>query len=475
MLGVGAGAAVGFAPGWTAAVAVALSGLVAVVVKRSGREPDTGSAVTWNPELVALPLVASLRFSTALSAVLLMGLLVTALLRHRSGPYPDRGFWSPVGMLAVATLLTFRADRLSDVLVIVGVAVVALVASTRTSMPDALRSLVRGLSLYCVANVLGWAAGLQSPNADERTGGLETTATVFSERVLFPFTRSLNEPPMVATALVVGIVVTVMLRSRVGWFDWLGLAGGVFIVVASNSRTALIVGLALAVAALVIPRRLGAVGVPTAAVALCLPFFINAFGPVLTAWAQSLQSVEFFARGQDAGRLASLGGRDVIWQESIAYWMDFVPLGKGLFGYGAQGHATSGAYRTYAPDLAVFVSDPTLLTTHNSLLQQVFDGGVAGALLFLGTVLWSIGALCARAETVPMGVVLAVLAVGGGTEVALAPGPGGTPFAVLLIVTVILTRRSSTNTTTERPSHAPEQLATGPTPEIRTLAGRHAG
>jgi O-antigen ligase len=139
--------------------------------------------------------------------------------------------------------------------------------------------------------------------------------------------------------------------------------------------------------------------------------------------------VPSLSRGSVSSSDISLNGREYIWAKSMNFWGDRTSDWGELFGYGAQGQFHSGASRSYAQIFGSSLQNPKMASTHNSMLQQVFDGGIIGAVLLGIAIIVCVALWVARsrvdepyaAAALAMSLSLVISSV---TEVSLAPGMG---------------------------------------------------
>ncbi|MBR7191740.1 O-antigen ligase [Gordonia sp. SCSIO 19800] len=439
---IAAGAAAAFAPWW----AIGLGVLVAAVGMLIGlrRSLPALTRMERHPlalELVALPLVVSIRHSTILTLVLLgLLLLISLARRQRVDDAPIN--YVPVLLLLLAAGLIFRNGPYTIAALFVLVVLVLAAASVSVSRTTAYASLTAGLSLYLVANIAGWIVGIQSVSASVRVGGYESSGGFFGARVFFPFARSINEPSFIAAALILAVVAMLSVRTAPRWYHWVGVAAGLFVIAASNSRTPLLMLIPAALFILIAPRitRRGAPFV--AGGVMLLPFLLPALRPSVNWVAEKIAGNDYLARGQSVHDIGGLGTRDIIWEQSIGFWDRQVDsLLHQVAGFGYNGHAVSGASDYYATGIGDFLSRRSALTMHNSFLQTLFDGGLIGAFCVLGVTVFLVWRYAQRPELLPVFAIALMLGLSAGTEVSLAPGLSQTPVFLLLFLAVFVPRK----------------------------------
>lgn len=396
---------------------------------RSGRRNSpffTGAASSQLvPELVLIPFVASINQSEKARLGMLALLILTALVRSKApGPATARQFtYLPAVAFLVIVALTFRDDLYKTAAVFVMIFVILLVLANTITRQAAYDSLLAGIALYLVANVLGWLAGVESPSISARIGGFETTSPFFSQRIIFPFAVSINEAPYVAACLLVSIVALIRMRLRPRWYQWLGLPAAVFVLLASGNRTATIIMILLGAALLLVPRATR-VAVPyLAGLGLLLPFYVSMLRPLLEYLADLLRANAFLSRGKGANQLVDFEGRQATWSGSIKFWTDHFPGIRPLFfGYGYQGHVKSGAYLFIPQDNSTFLRDRSSLHAHNSILQSLFDAGLIGAVLLFTITVLIVYRYGRSMERLPIFAAATVVAFSGVVEPSLTPG-----------------------------------------------------
>ncbi|BBY78770.1 hypothetical protein MPRF_56690 [Mycolicibacterium parafortuitum] len=121
--------------------------------------------------------------------------------------------------------------------------------------------------------------------------------------------------------------------------------------------------------------------------AAILPTIVAAIGFLLNPLVSAVSG-----RRDSYESLGALNGRDYVWQKAISYWQSEVTdLLHTLFGFGLYGHYSSGVSLTYYKLLShAIVRDPEkTITVHNSFLQQLYDGGIAGWVLLTVALAWT--------------------------------------------------------------------------------------
>lgn len=404
-------------------------------------------------ELVALPLVMSMRQKLSVTLVLILLLLLVSVLRRRQ--FAERLNLVPTFLLLTCVALVCWRAVLSDgeqswrLLSIAALyalaATILILTAMAVSRATAYASLLAGLSLYLVANVVGWLAGVKSTSSSVRIGGYESSGAMFGgSRVFFPFARAINEPSFVAVALIVAVAAMFSMRELPRWYHWAGIIAGLLIILASNSRMPVILAVPTIFFVLVAPRVTRAVAPYVVGVAMVLPFLLTQVAPVVTWVARFIASNSYLARGQNVDQIVGLGTREIIWTRSVDFWTaDVTDTADQLIGFGYNGHASSGALSTYSSGIGDFLSDRAALTTHNSVLQTLYDAGLLGAVILLGVTVFTVYRYGRDASLLPMFSVAVMLGLGAITEIGLAPGLSQTPIFLLLYLVVFVPLKST--------------------------------
>lgn len=391
-------------------------------------------------ELALFPLLVSVRQSPWITLALIGALLLLAICRMKD-PGHERINPLPFAFLAISAVIVFRGDRGATAILVVLVILLLAAAASKVRRLDALHSLGIGLALYLIGNVLGHFAHIKSPLEASRLGGYQTSAGLFAERLVFPFARSINEPAVLAAAYIGLIAATWMIGRKVGKFHIAGVLAGAFIMAGSNSRLPLVVAVLLALATLMSPMLAVKASVPMVIAAGALPFYLTLAEPAIRFGAGVVSGSQLLARGQSIDDIVGLGTRGRIWTGSVRFWGAFPDQAEQLFGYGPNGHATSGANSTYLHGLGGFLANKDNLTMHNSFLQMLFDGGLVGLSLLAVAIIVTLRRFAADVSMLPQLMLLTVVSVGAASEIILAPGFTQTPFFVVLAVAAFSTAR----------------------------------
>lgn len=420
-----------------ALAAIVFAALLARTFKKFIRG-RTVSAAKWSLVLLAFPFVCSLRSVNMTAALVGMGGLFTVTLLSKTNPESLYAKKLPLVVMAVALLsVLVRPSNAQSAIFLALAFMVLLRACSRTTRHAAVTSLIDGVGLYLIVNVAAYhVLGMRSAGAVLRTGGLQSADG--GVRVLYPLATSLNLPPIMAAAF---LSASLLLLERGGRrvFRLLAVAASVVVLVGAESRTALIVAALTAVASLTASRILRGLAVPVTIGSLVFVFIYPAISktvvtPLVTAMAEIIPAL---SRNSIGNSDASLNGREIIWFQASRFWVERTSDWGRIFGYGAQGQYESRASRTYAYIFGSSVRDPYMTSTHNSALQQLFDGGIVGAVCLVVAViacvrLWVIRSRVNEPHTAAALAMSVSLVISSVTEVSLAPGMGQETLLVFI-------------------------------------------
>lgn len=323
-------------------------------------------------------------------------------------------------------------------------------------------SLIDGLGLYLVVNVLAHLAGMRAPHLASQRFDRVAEGTGFM-RTVFPMTNSINSPSIIATIYLVSSILVLRYASwtrRGIWF--LSAAAAMYAMISAGSRAALAFTAILSIGALFFPifsRWIAQFASVLAAIsALVLP---NLIKPIIAVIAPlvALNS----GRDVNESDIISLQGRDQIWNGSIGYWHERInDFSEILIGFGSGGQYRSGASSTYASLVVGLMRNPQQAYVHNSFLQQLFDGGVIGFLLLVIGVYWASARLARRRYVwAPWGLsavfAMTALLLGNMTEATMAPGVFQESFWVLLVLVGVACQTPADDNGALRQTCPPEQ------------------
>lgn len=395
-----------------------------------------GFVVRHRTAVVLLPTAVSLATqSVPLSAALLAVILLVLALGKRDGNYRPR--WPFYALLGSAVIVWAQLGDLLSLGKVALIAVIVIVAAFRVRSDRLIASLVDGVGLYLVANIAAWLVGVRSPSATERTGGFEG-GLLFVDRVLFPLTPSVNTIAGVAAVYVLAAV-ALMVTTKVRWYQVMGVLVAMFVLLATGARTPLVLAVVGSVVIVLLPRLLARLSPIVVALGLTLPLYFVFIQPAIKSVSDFATSlIPALAARDGQGGNESLNGRDFIWTQALQHWQSLPTLNQ-AFGFGPGGHYKSGASLTYGRLFGDYTSDVAGISPHSSLMQQIFDGGVIGAVLFT-VALVGATAIAARRylrereliSLVPVAVIVG-LSLTAAVESALAPSTIGEMFVIALL------------------------------------------
>lgn len=390
-------------------------------------------------ELVALPLVleGQIFVGQRIATVSLMVLAVFALVRRA-----DR---VPRTWVILAMLVTFGlplARPIDPAWTVLGWAipilglVVLFLASQRRSMHSFVSSLLDGVGLYLLVNVVAYyVLHIASPAAVQRTGGLE--ATTGGMRVIFPIATSLAVPAAMAAIYVAGAAVCLERSGPVRrTFRIIALGCAFIVLLGANTRAAIVVAGLLLVLSVVSTRVMARAATTVTVVSIAFAFV---FGTTKAAvgWTINglLSLVPSLSRGDRASDL-TLNFRSAIWADALDFWTHWVTMPERLLGFGIRGQQQSGASQVYAAKFAGLSADPETISVHNSSLQQLYDAGIVGLAAFAALLIyatrWYARALRSGEAGAQVALPALLAAVTTGiTEVTIAPGYLQAPLFVV--------------------------------------------
>lgn len=353
--------------------------------------------------LLRVPLLFPSRLSFAVSLLPFCGAIL-ALLDRKS-----RWFMSPwallvMGYVLLALVAAVRGSHngaitansaLQQGAQIGLVAVLGLLAFLREPEAQRRASYLRALCWAPVAflavNVVLWTAGYV-PIGGPLESSPSTMLGAFGvsiNRVTFPIAGGVNIP---LAAVALSICLVFISRAEQRKLAICGALLSFFVILAIDSRGALIFGASGAALALAFPRarqrRHGLVG-------LALPVLPLIAVLALTNVA-NLPIATQLGREGATGSVASGTGRTAVWDAAASSLTE--PRVDNIFGYGLLGQKTSGVSVEYAY-LFAGEEDPLSHTVHNGVLQVAFDTGWVGAIGLVLLAAIMLGRLGRRAVT----------------------------------------------------------------------------
>lgn len=386
------------------------------------------------PEILLLPLAIGLSaMSATLSLLIVLSLACLAVLNR-----PEGSFSCPLLLLAAASgvVWAFNGVHLLPTVICLCTMVVATRAYVRRS---ALGSLIDGIGLYLIANVVGYfLLDLRSSVEQYRLEStLESSTTLFSSRIVFPFTQSLVTPPALAAAFIVGVLPLMLLTRQHLHFRRIAFVCATMVLIGANSRTAILAVLVILPLIALRPGWLIRSTVVVSLLALVLPFGYSAIRATGgRALATAVAAAPLLGRAGERN-VGTLSGREEVWTETLAAFRG-LPARRQALGYGPNGHIVSGISRHYASRFKGGFVAPLTAGSHSTSLQQLVDGGWIGLALLLGAIGSVAHRLSKQADDAMSSLagtgLVVTLAVLGATESVLAPGTGSLGFFVLLLL-----------------------------------------
>jgi O-antigen ligase len=250
-------------------------------------------------------------------------------------------------------------------------------------------------------------------------------------------TQSLVTPPALAAGFLVAVLPMLILAKQRRVYRLACLACAMTVLLAANSRSALIVAAVLAAAIVVRPLWTLRTALILSIVALVAPFAYGAVRATTSAAiAATTSAVPLLSRSGE-NDAAGLNSRETVWQQTLERYRSLSPTRQAV-GHGPQGHIASGASERYAFLFQRGFIDPVTAGSHSSALQQLLDGGWIGLLLLLGGIAATLRRLTVPGAHDPVmlaGVgLLMTLAFLGASESVVAPGATPLGFAILLVL-----------------------------------------
>lgn len=349
----------------------------------------TMSVVRFHWPSFFFPSAVALQMYSQMIFVLVLILMIAGTLLQRGQPTVSLSS-GPLMLLFTTSVITFRTENPKTLIasLLIFTLIYRLIKTVKTQ--HLVRSIINGYGFYCFANVAAFYAGLTSPSAAFRIGGL--TETSGFTRVIFPFSESVNAIPVLAAFVCLTVLLSLtnetVAKNRLRYV-W--LTSAVFILYNSGNRSSLII-LALMVLLFVTPTRFFRV---TANLVTPFAIFSSILLPLLSAQIAkvAIPLTSFLLSKRDALKADSFSfqGRTIIWEGTVEFWRLWVnePFHQ-LFGYGLNGQYISGASQTYAKLLRTISLNPELGNVHNSFLQHLYNGGLVGVILFASSSIWAL-------------------------------------------------------------------------------------
>jgi hypothetical protein len=384
----------------------------------------TTSVVRFHWPSFFFPWAIALQMYSQIIFVLVLILLIAGTLLQRGQPIVNLHV-GPLMLLFASTVIAFRTENPKTLIasLLIFTLIYRLIKTVKTQ--DLVRSTINGYGFYCFANVAAFYAGLTSPSAAVRIGGL--TETSGFTRVIFPFSENLNSLPILAAFVLLAVLLMLAKEPFVNnRLRYVWLTSTVIILFNSGNRSSVII-LALMLLLLTIPSQFSRfVANVVTPFAICSSILLPLLSAQIAKVAIPLASLLSSKRDALDADSFSFQGRTVIWERSVEFWRLWItdPFHQ-LFGFGLSGQNTSGASQTYADLLRTISLNPELGSVHNSFLQQLYNGGLIGVILFASSSIWALRRLSSDlSRENPTGVIacsgLIMLHTFGTQEAALA-------------------------------------------------------
>jgi O-Antigen ligase len=342
---------------------------------------------------------------------------------------------------SLAHVYVNREHAISDSLTYLAITLIGFLLVTTSRNRRELRQAIVAITLapgvYALVNALLYLANVKSATVTQQGIGTLTPATllevfhIYMNRVQFPMATGVNSTGIVAGAGLAGCFVLTRYRATRRWITVPCMAGCLFCIVLGDSRTALFISI---VAAIYFSWSRRAPAARWIAVAVpILPVLVVAGIALLNGSVGSALS-----RGGSTGsanNFESGNNRLRIWE--AAWEVIRHPSVQQLYGWGANGHITSGVSERYAH---IFASLPHPLeySTHNLVIQTIFDSGYVGLIVLTAAVWVALSCLVRYIRLEPSRIanalvaILAVTLLSGTTEVSPSYGTQEALIATLL-------------------------------------------
>jgi O-antigen ligase len=425
-----------------AAALVAVAGLALAVSPafkwlRFKVERRTSSAPA--PELLALPLVIEARvFVGPLATAALLVVIAVYLATVKA----ERSRPPTIIIVGVGVLFALPFSRPVDGSLVFGAVIpalcvtVLLMSAHRRDLHTAVSSLIDGIGIYILVNVAAYVAGVSSPAAVGRIGGLESSGG--GTRVIFPFAGSLATPPtMAAIYVAAGIICFERCSPARRIFRFVSLTLAVFVLLAADTRTALVVAVVVLLLTITSTRVLARLAIPVTVASAAFGFIFGSLQALVGVVLDTLVSTvpQLSRSGASSDDLLTLNFRSEIWDRGLKFWMADVDTTGHLVGFGIRGQEQSGASVLYAREIGAITSNPLSASLHNSYIQTLYDSGVVGLAALIALLVWGTrryAQLLRRGHPGSQLALPALLAVvvAGITEATLAPGYAQAPVFI---------------------------------------------
>ncbi len=309
--------------------------------------------------------------------------------------------------------------------------------------------LLAAVGIYLLANALLHLAGWKGSVSDDVVAGVTarmlSSFGILTERTLFPSAGGLNNFGAVAGLAIAGGIVQIghARSTALRVVAALIVSVGLYVVLRTDSRAALIFSLLVGIGVSLIPTRALRVARFGAAVIPMLPFALFASAVLI---ATLIGSSAFVRNPQE---IYSLGSRAIIWAAIGAELSGFSPTHLVGFGYFGQ---TQSTIVQYFGDVVGAGYDTGRLTAHNMVLQQVLDIGYVGALAVLSLFWFALSRIdrVAKSQRKLVVALLLYLLLSGVTEATPTPYYRECFVLFLLLITFVLSSSGNKERSTPR-------------------------
>jgi hypothetical protein len=341
--------------------------------------------------------------SSAIISVLTYGMIAWALVADRPRFPKLHGNWLLYAALAVTAIAMARTNNeelnaISALLRLCKLLAFISISFTVASKIQG-KQLVYIPAAFVLLNLAAYIANAdlfdnvrKAPHLGESVT-LNLLTGLYADRVNFPLVSGLNNYGMY-----IGGVMALALCRRVWWIAGVCLACLVLV----DSRAVIVTSLA-SVAMAYASQRWGLKRLLViACCALPILVLINAYLLPDNVITQAI------SRSDDD--ISSGNSRMGIWSICLLSLTSFTPLQ--LIGYGEFGQIGSGIINNWSGDFAASFNDTSVISTHNLMLQYIFDIGYLG----LAVLLWFILSRVKRTQSVPAVAFILYYLLAGGTE-----------------------------------------------------------
>ncbi len=306
------------------------------------------------------------------------------------------------------------------------------------------------LIAYIVANCLLQVIGFEPPYPFTKTFPAMFLAKlgIITSRTLFPTSVGFNSSGIMGgAAFLAGLLFLMQGRNRIEkGFGLAGLLTGIYVIVLTDCRGALVFAIAAGLVMLIPFTRTFPVLKWLAPISLLIPIGLIQ----IMRYCQGPAWLSFSHSTSGAGANSLLSGRMVIWTAFTDFFSDFHPMH--LIGYGFDGQLISHISRLYS-NLFLPWALPETISAHNFPLQLTIEIGYVGLLLTLiliSMTLFNLGKFSLENNDLPAKILFFILIyflLMGSTESVLTLGHPETQYMLMLIFTcsMAITRRPRTD------------------------------